>query len=568
LIGARLTVDGSARPPIVFRGTFDPTERFVLELEKPSTGDLVVQLAARDANGCLVGSAAAGLRLGDASVTVPLGVPDEPICDCDQDHDGFTDDDCPAVPVPIAPRDGLRTGADHAPVFRWLGAGPSYDVQLVGQTTTVATTTATTWTPTAPLLSSGGAPVGTRYTWRVRACDATAGCSAWSRRRYLDVGRFLGDLDGDGHEDLIVGAPGAGVNFSGAIWIGYGSPSGFQPSAFQRIDNPTPADDSGFGDAIAVGDVDADGFADVVVGAGKDAVSGTVFVYRGSESGLTLAQTLVPPVDVQAYGQYLAVADFDGDGYDDAAVGAKGALYVLPGGPGGLGDPVPVPMPDELAGLTDTAATGGDVNGDGYPDLALAAPYAGTGGAVALLFGGPAGLAPGWTETFPTASGMLGDSIGLGDLDGDGYADLAAGATGASTIVSWLGGPGAPRRGLTYQLAGIGGTLKIAALGGAHDDLLAGAPAYSIGLDHQGAVWDFRSDTDYSVITDAQAVSYEGFGIAVSVVDPVGDGGSTLVAGGSGQSRTVIDPGGANLVFTDVTSPFGIGTEIGYALAP
>ncbi len=219
-----------------------------------------------------------------------------------------------------------------------------------------------------------------------------------------------------------------------ASWSG----SGFQFSA-------------AFGSALAFGDFDRDGRVDLAVGApglNSGAISaGSALVFAGTSAGLETFAGWAGPGD-SSYdhaGSALAVGDFDGDGYDDLAVGAPGAntqgmnagsVVVYLGGPSGLaGTPSWT-----LWGAADAGAFGsvianaGDTNADGADDLAVGAPYEdeATWGGRVYLYRGPAPPGPptwSWTPAEPYAE--AGRSLaGLGDVDGDGRDDLAVGVPG------------------------------------------------------------------------------------------------------------------------------------------
>jgi hypothetical protein len=158
----------------------------------------------------------------------------------------------------------------------------------------------------------------------------------------------------------------------------------------------------------AVPDVNGDGFADVLMGAQRaDGVSGAVAVYLGGADGLAAT----PASTLTAAGDNLAIfttpfanaGDVNGDGFDDvvlaaaphpgtSAQDATTRLYLYLGGPQGPG-PAPattVVLPAAIAEVGPSVAAAGDVNGDGYADV-LAATSCGSCGTVQLFLGGPTG---------------------------------------------------------------------------------------------------------------------------------------------------------------------------------
>jgi hypothetical protein len=189
-------------------------------------------------------------------------------------------------------------------------------------------------------------------------------------------------------------------------------------------------------------DADGDGYGDVVVG-DSDSVAPTqhVYVHRGGIQGPSLAPSSVlsAPSPVARYAYALASAgDVDGDGFADLLVGSPGedTVYVYRGGPAGLADPPSAVLVGTAKSAFGTSVSGaGDVDGDGYADLVVGAPSLSAvgspvvGGAV-LFYGGPSGpsaargvtLAP---RTGSDAQGLGTFVSGAGDVDGDGLGDVA-----------------------------------------------------------------------------------------------------------------------------------------------
>jgi hypothetical protein len=102
-----------------------------------------------------------------------------------------------------------------------------------------------------------------------------------------------GDVNGDGYDDLVVGAPSSDIGSAnlGAVYIFYGSASGVQTSTTNVISNPGGDASAFFGEAVyGVGDVNGDGFKDIMVAARSSDVSGanlgSVFIFYGSATGV------------------------------------------------------------------------------------------------------------------------------------------------------------------------------------------------------------------------------------------------------------------------------------------
>ena len=242
-----------------------------------------------------------------------------------------------------------------------------------------------------------------------------------------------GDVNGDGLGDFIVGAPNAsvgGVPFLGKVYLflGAATPVGVVP---------TPAWTQSGTDAhqllgirvAGAGDVNRDGRSDVIVGE-ADAVTGTVVqakVYLGQAGGL--AATPAAILTGFAHGSGFAVAsagDVNGDGYADVAFGepqwtgplgaSQGVMRVFLGQPGGVSTSAATEIDGPASGARFGTAIGGggDVNGDGYGDLIVGADGAASNQGIARVYlGGPSGLAGNFAAELP-AIASAGDHYGLG----------------------------------------------------------------------------------------------------------------------------------------------------------
>ena len=208
-------------------------------------------------------------------------------------------------------------------------------------------------------------------------------------------------------------------------------------------------DDFGY-TVSSAGDVDGDGYDDVIVGAyGDDDDTGSAYVYQGSSGGIDSSSETKLTASDGALNDYFGFSvsgagDVDGDGYDDLIVGAhgddNGSAYVYLGSSGGIdaGSETKLTASDGEYGayFGQSVSDAGDVNGDGYDDLIVGAYGDDSGFGSAYVYLGSTDGIDSSGETKLTASdGASNDYFGwsvsgAGDVDGDGYDDLIVGAYG------------------------------------------------------------------------------------------------------------------------------------------
>ena len=303
----------------------------------------------------------------------------------------------------------------------------------------------------------------------------------------------VGDINGDGHPDLLVGSPDT-ARMIGACQVILGGKNGGNllhggsvKNAALTISAVTPSGQ--FGTSCALGDIDGDGLADLVVSqphatVGSTPRAGRVLVFRGrrrwKEAAYSVGdgkqQTLRPDLIIvgrekETLGTRVLVQDLDGDGAGDIIIGSpwymggRGSVVVVKGATGTLKKPrtivldkddVALVVHGNRAGHLGQRIAATDLDGDGLPEILMSEPHRDSGrtkeaGAVHALIWDPSvkrldlGLSR-ETKGLTTLRGVvayerLGGGLSLGDIGGETQPDLLVGSPDVGRVV-WFTDPG------------------------------------------------------------------------------------------------------------------------------
>ncbi len=278
----------------------------------------------------------------------------------------------------------------------------------------------------------------------------------------------VGDINGDGWDDVLIGAENVKIRAeaqAGQVFVYEGGPS--FPGPPRVLQAPQPQRGAAFGYAIAVGEVTGDGFDDVLVGAPNENVgsaqnAGRVYLFAGGSPFDTTADAaLEQPVPLRGsgFGQALAVGDVTGDGIEDAIIGVPhpnlrqsfvgassdpGEVYLFRGGQSfdvAADLKLQAPVPNQNDSFGGTLAVG-NVAGDAGADILVGSLAVGKGGIVgrAYLFVGGAALDATADFTFqaspPDPNAQFSVALAAGDVNADGRGDVLIGSVKPGGIFS------------------------------------------------------------------------------------------------------------------------------------
>ena len=426
----------------------------------------------------------------------------------------------------------------------------------------------------------------------------TIGWMAVGEQALSEFGKSVctaGDVNGDGYDDFLVGQHYfSGPEYrEGRVALYFGGPTGPADSPDWTFEANQENATLGISVSTA-GDVNNDGYADIILGAhtysGPLGNEGAAFLFYGSPTGPGSSPdwTFIGDQSGGDFGGSVADAgDLNNDGYGDVTIGAvfysngetgEGRAYVFLGSASGLSLTPDWVQEGQLAGAQfgGDVSGAGDVNSDGYDDLLVGArKYTSTvnsEGGLFLYYGGPSGpsATASWTYFSGAMQAKLGQNVsGAGDVNGDGYADIIAGAhnysgpeTDEGKVYVFYGSPTGPgstpdftfESNLENALSGN----QVADAGDVNDDgygdIIFGSREYSNGETSEGRAFVFYGSStglhpeDYWYAESDQEQAFFGYSVA-SAGDVNGDGANDVIIGAKYYDETLEDEGAAFLYY-------------------
>ncbi|GAA2101643.1 FG-GAP repeat protein [Streptomyces albiaxialis] len=407
------------------------------------------------------------------------------------------------------------------------------------------------------------------------------------------------DFNGDGYTDVAVGVPKAGGK-TGAVVVTYGSASGVSPSRSVRITQDSAgvpgkaeAGDQ-FGENVTSGDVDHDGYADLIVGSPYEKVDGkpdgSVTVLWGGAKGLTKGGIALdaPTAGDRNFGQGASFSDLDGDGTPQLQiVSGRHFWWYSEAVPKGDGTDVALGLEDDFLPedvQLDGVAAGNFTGGPAGDFVVYGQRGDGDGDYLATFRGGPGDI--GYQHTVLSDGGTELRSVATGDIDKDGRDDLVTGepvggreagsvtvrwgargglGTGKETVVLDQNSPGVPGTGETGDSFGADVSVRDVT-GDGHADIAVGVPHEVVRGTDAGTVVLLKGSANGVAATGAQTFHQETtgvpgvgesgdrFGSAVHLADIDKNGKADLFAAADGEDIGTVPDAGAVWVLRGASS--------------
>jgi hypothetical protein len=326
-----------------------------------------------------------------------------------------------------------------------------------------------------------------------------------------------GDVNGDGINDVIVGAPNWSPSALGPFCIGRAFVmDGTSDTVLFTLNEPDSQENARFGISVAgLGDVNADGKPDFLIGVPNKDVGdefstiGVAYIFSGADG--SLIRTLKDPAGAEdgRFGWAVANAgDVNGDGVSDALIGAPGhaEAFVFNGRTGSVIFTIPSPVAEKFPSFGYAVAGGKDFNKDGKPEFVIGAPLFRNGQRQAFIFNGSDGtLRKKLRLSTPQNAARFGATVTvISDVSGDRKADVLVGVPDQD----------------------VGGLIN------------AG----------QAVIFNGAKGTLFQTLTSASPQAFAGFGSALAAADFDGDGTPTPIIGVPFQNADLIDPDDGDLV--------------------